>query len=81
MFDRAPTFHVGAHIFGLRIFCTSAVTFGLRIICVWRSCFLDLEYFISANISHRTPTFWHVFVMACQYHQPCQYGRHAAHIS
>ena len=38
MFDRAPTFHVGAHIF------------GLRIICVWRSCFLDLEYFMSANI-------------------------------
>ena len=26
MFDRAPTFHVGAHIYGLRIFCTSAVT-------------------------------------------------------
>ena len=26
MFDRAPTFHVGAHIFGLRIICTSAVT-------------------------------------------------------
>ena len=26
MFDRAPTFHVGAHICGLRIFCTSAVT-------------------------------------------------------
>ncbi len=35
MFDRAPTFHVGAHI------C------GLRIICVWRSCFLNLEYFLS----------------------------------
>ena len=27
------------------------------------------------------PTFWHVFVMACLYHQPCQYGGHAAHIS
>ncbi len=26
MFDRAPTFHVGAHIFGLRIFCTRAVS-------------------------------------------------------
>ena len=26
MFDRAPTFHVGAYICGLRIFCTSAVT-------------------------------------------------------
>jgi len=23
---------------------------GLRIICVWRSCFLDLEYFMSADI-------------------------------
>ncbi len=38
MFDRAPTFHVGAHIY------------GLRIICVRRSCFLDLEYFMSADI-------------------------------
>ena len=69
MFDRAPTFHVGAHIFGLRIFYASAVTFelricyasavtfGLRIICVWRSCFLDLEYFMSANILPRAPTF------------------------
>ena len=26
MFDRAPTFHVGAYICGHRIFCTSAVT-------------------------------------------------------
>jgi hypothetical protein len=25
MFDRAPTFHVGAYICGLRIFCIGAV--------------------------------------------------------
>ncbi len=25
MFDRAPTFHVGAYICGLRMFCASAV--------------------------------------------------------
>ena len=34
MFDRAPTFHVGAHIFGLRIFCTSAVTSWTYILCM-----------------------------------------------
>ncbi len=45
MFDRAPTFHVGAHI------C------GLRIICVRRRCFLDLKYFMSADIFQQTPTF------------------------
>ena len=27
------------------------------------------------------PTFWHVLDRSCQYKQPCQYGRHAAHIS
>jgi hypothetical protein len=38
MFSRAPTFHVDAYICGLRIFLYR------------RSCFLDLEYFMSADI-------------------------------
>ncbi len=50
MFDRAPTFHVGAYICGLRIFLQVQLFLGLRIICVRRSCFLDLEYFMSADI-------------------------------
>jgi hypothetical protein len=29
----------------------------------------------------RVPTFWHVLDRSCQYKQPCQYGRHGAHIS
>ncbi len=38
MFNRAPTFHVGAYIL-----------WTLNIL-YRRSCFLDLEYFMSANI-------------------------------
>ena len=38
MFDRAPTFHVGAYIL------------WTKDILHRRSCFLDLEYFMSADI-------------------------------
>ena len=62
MFDRAPTFHVGAHIVDLEYFVQVQLLLGLRIICVRRSCFLNLEYFMSADIFNRrrhfrAPTF------------------------
>ena len=50
MFNRVPTFHVGADIYGLRIFYVST------------DVFMNLEYFMGANIlgrrHFRTPTFW-----------------------
>ncbi len=68
MFDRAPTFHVGAHIYGLRIFCTSAVTswtqnnlhvaqllLGLRIFHERRH--FRAPTFQGADILPRAPTF------------------------
>ena len=47
-----------AHVFvDLEYFVQVQLLLGLRIICVWRSCFLDLEYFMSADIFQQTPTF------------------------
>ncbi len=47
-----------AHIFvDLEYFVQVQLFLGLRVICVRRSCFLNLEYFMSANIFQQTPTF------------------------
>ena len=45
MFDRAPTFHVGAYIVDLEYFMQGDV-------------FMDLEYFMGADILHRAPPFY-----------------------
>ena len=57
MFDRAPTFHVGAHTLGLRIFCTSAVTSWTQNNLCMAQLLLGLRIFQGADILPRAPTF------------------------
>ncbi len=45
MFNRAPTFCVGAYILYRR-----RCFLGLRIFCIGADVFLDLEYFMNADI-------------------------------
>ena len=57
MFDRVPTFHVGAHICGLRIFCTSAVTSWTQNNLCKAQLLLGLRIFHERRHFQQTPTF------------------------
>ena len=63
MFARAPTFYVGACIFGLRIICVAQLLLELRIFLERRHFAIDADilgrrhFEQDANILHRAPTF------------------------
>ncbi len=63
MFARAPTFYVGACIFGLKILCVAQLLLELRIFLERRHFAMDADilgrrhFEQDADILHRAPTF------------------------
>ena len=53
----------------------------IRVLGAEQSAPKDRRKFLEKGAKYGTPTFWHVLDRSCRYNQPCQYSRHAAHIS